>query len=215
MPPTKTQVAQSLLEIRAVSFNPQTPIRFQSGILSPVYVDNRRLIAHPTQWQIVIEGFRALITQETLPFTVIAGIAVGGVPHSSVLAYTLHVPSVFIRKEAKGHGAKKQIEGGEVAHQHALLIEDLVTTGESSLRGVEILRKDGATVTDVLTIVSYGFPDTLKTFAKNNVRLHTLTDFPTVVQVALNRGILGSSESAVINDWVSDPYHWAERHGLA
>src|SRR5215813_8298696 len=118
-----TSVARALLEIDAVGFVPDMPIRFKSGILSPVYIDNRRLPYHPQQWHIVIEGFQSLIGRESLAFDAIAGVAVGGVPHSSALAYSLNCPSVFIRKEAKEHGTKKLVEGGDVARQHVVLVE--------------------------------------------------------------------------------------------
>src|SRR5262245_62097897 len=107
------QVARALLEIEAVGFSPQAPVTFKSGIVSPVYVDSRRLPYHPLQWRLVIEAFKALA--ETLAFDVIAGVAVGGVPHSSALAYVMQKPSVFVRKDAKEHGKKQLVEGGQVA----------------------------------------------------------------------------------------------------
>lgn len=204
----KDQIARALLEIGAVGFTPSNPITFKSGILSPVYVDNRTLPYHPQQWALIIEGFQALIQQRSLAFDVIAGVAVGGVPHSSALAYSIRRPSVFIRKEAKEHGKGRRIEGGEVSNQHVLLIEDLVTTGGSSLSGVHALREEGAVVTDMLAIVSYGFQEAQRSFAADAVTLHTLTDFDAILHEASALGRFTAHDEALIRNWFSDPYNW-------
>ena len=133
---TAAAVARALLEIDAVVFTPDAPITFKSGIKSPVYVDNRRVPFWPAQWRVVLDGFAQ--AARGLTFDVIAGIAVGGVPHSSALAYLLGAPSVFVRKEAKEHGTRSQIEGGDVSGKTVLLVEDLVTTGGSSLAGSRV-----------------------------------------------------------------------------
>ena len=141
---TKLSSAKALLDIGAIGFSPEKPITFKSGIQSPVYVDNRQLIYHPAAWRIIIEGFKSLIDARNLQFDLIAGVAVGGVPHSSALAYSMARPSVFIRKETKEHGMGKRVEGGSVAGRRVLLVEDLVTTGGSSLSAVAALRESGA-----------------------------------------------------------------------
>lgn len=206
----KIAVARALLEINAVGFSPTAPIRFKSGILSPVYVDNRRLPYHPQQWSIIIEGFKAEV--KALEYDVIAGVAVGGVPHSAALGYALQMPSVFVRKEAKEHGKGQRVEGGDVAGRCVLLVEDLVSTGGSSLAGVEALRETGAIVNDLLAIVSYGFTEAQESFANANVKLHTLTDFSTILQEAVNMGKFGQEDYAIIADWFSEPHGWANKH---
>src|SRR5262245_26696238 len=172
---TPTQIARILLEIGAVGFSPQQPVVFKSGLLSPVYVDNRRLPYWPAQWKVVLDGFQTLIRDTALPFDVIAGIETAGIPHSAALGYALEQPSVFVRKQAKDHGTRSRVEGGPVREKRVLLVEDLVTTGGSSLLGVEALRQDGAQVTDCLAIVSYGFRQATEAFQAADVRLHTLT----------------------------------------
>lgn len=208
------EVARALIEIEAVGFTPQSPIRFKSGILSPVYVDNRRLPFHPRQWHTVIVGFAELIENSGLEFDVIAGVAVGGVPHSSALAYHTGRPSVFVRKEAKEHGKGQRVEGGDVDGQRILLVEDLVTTGGSSLSGIEALRQEGAIVSDCLAIVSYGFDEAQKSFAEASINLHTLTDFTTILELAAELKKFTAQEKTVIEDWFSDPHNWAKRQGL-
>jgi orotate phosphoribosyltransferase len=202
------QVARALLEIEAVVFTPREPITFKSGIKSPVYVDNRRLPFWPAQWRLVIEGFRQVIQAESLEFEVVAGIAAAGVPHSSALAYLMDVPSVFVRKEAKGHGTRSQIEGGDVAGKRVLLVEDLVTTGGSSLAGVTALREVGATVTDCFCITTYGFQEGQQAFADAGVRLHPLTPFMTIAAEAASMGFFGEAELKLIENWMHDPHHW-------
>jgi orotate phosphoribosyltransferase len=208
---TRKPVAEALLEIGAVGFSPDEPIQFKSGIFAPVYVDNRQLIFYPAQWRIIIEAFQRLIEAEALAMDVVAGVAVGGVPHSSALAYTLGKPTVFVRKESKEHGAKRLVEGGDVQRRRVVLVEDLVTTGGSSLRAVEHLREAGAIVTDALAIVSYGFAESKQAFRDADVRLSTLTDFDAIMEAGQASGRFGSTEIEVIRDWLKDPYHWIER----
>lgn len=150
-----------------------------------------------------------------MEFDVIGGIAVGGVPHSAALAYTLNRPSIFIRQATKDHGKGRLVEGGDVEGKRVLLVEDLVTTGESSLHGVSALRQAGAVVSDVTAIVSYGFAEAVEAFERERVRLHTLTRFDIITQVALEMRRFGAEEKAVIDDWFQDPRGWAGRQGLA
>jgi orotate phosphoribosyltransferase len=207
------QVARALLDIEAVGFSPQTPVTFKSGIVSPVYVDSRSLPYHPVQWRLVIDAFRGLA--EGLTFDVIAGVAVGGIPHSAALAYVMQKPSVFVRKAAKEHGSKKLVEGGDVLDKRVLLVEDVVTTGGSSLQAVASLRGAGAVIEHVLAIVSYEFTESKEAFAAAGVRLRTLTNFAVMTQAALEMGKFGDEEMDIIGDWFHDPHGWAARHGLA
>lgn len=209
-PETVRAVARGLLDIKAVVFTPDAPLTFKSGIQSPVYVDNRRLPFWPEQWRTVIEAMQAYITAAQPAYDIIAGIAAGGVPHSSALAYQLGVPSVFVRKEAKGHGTGSRIEGGDVTGQRVLLVEDLVTTGGSSLAGVDALREAGAVVTDCLCIVTYGFAEARAAFQQAGMTLHPLTPFLTLVDEALGMGHFGPAERDLIAAWMDDPHNWGK-----
>lgn len=205
-------VAQALLEIGAVGFSVQNPITFKSGIISPIYVDNRKLPYYPKQWQIIIEGFQAVIAENNLDFDVIAGVAAGGIPHSSALGYALQCPSVFVRKEAKGHGKGKRVEGGDIDNLGVLLVEDLVTTGGSSLSGVEALRAEGGVVDTLIAIVSYGFEEAQHNFETAQVTLKTLTTFDIILDIALEQGKFSERERDIIMDWFTDPHGWGDRH---
>lgn len=204
----ETAVANALLDIGAVMFTPRAPVTFKSGIISPVYVDNRRLPFWPAQWQVVIDAFRQTIEQQKLIFDVIAGIEAAGIPHSAALAYALSKPSVFVRKQAKEHGLRSRVEGGDVAGRRVLLVEDLVTTGGSSLAGVEALREAGAAVEHCLCITFYGFPEAARAFEEARVRLHPLAPFSAIVVEASRRGLFGADELTILEAWLRDPHGW-------
>jgi orotate phosphoribosyltransferase len=162
----------------------------------------------------VIEGFQQRITELDLQFDVIGGIATGGVPHSSALAYCLKKPGNYVRQQSKDHGTQKLVEGGEVAGQRVLLVEDMVTTGGSSLNGIRVLREAGAIVTDCLSVTSFGFAMSQQAFQVAQVRLHTLTTFPVIVQESFKRGTLTPAELTIVEDWLVEPHHWAERQNF-
>ncbi len=210
---TARAVADALLAIGGVGFRIDDPITFKSGILSPVYCDNRTFPFWPAQWKTVIAGFAALIQQNDILFDVIGGIEAAGIPHSAALGYAMQQPSVFIRKQPKEHGKRARIEGGDVEGKRVLLVEDLVSTGGSSLSGVQALREAGAIVTDCLAIISYGFPEAENAFVAADVRLHTLTDFDAVLAGAQEQQLLDAKAAAVVRDWLRDPHSWATRRG--
>ncbi len=202
-------VADALLAIGGVGFRLDAPITFKSGIVSPVYCDNRTFPFFPAQWRKVIEGFGTLIQTDKIEFDVLGGIEAAGIPHSAALGYALERPSVFIRKQPKEHGKRARIEGGDVGGQRVLLVEDLVTTGGSSLSGVAALREAGAIVTDCLAIISYGFAEAQQAFAEAKVQLHTLTNFEAVFGGALERGLLDVPGATEVQAWLREPHGWA------
>jgi orotate phosphoribosyltransferase len=204
-------IASALLNIDGVRFRPEDPVTFKSGIVSPVYCDNRRFPFHPREWREVIEGFVDLMAKAGLNFDVIGGIEAAGIPHSAVLGFVTATPSVFIRKATKEHGTKRRVEGGEVYGKHVLLIEDLVTTGSSSLAGVEALREEGAIVTDCVAIVSYRFMEAVEQFERAGVQLHTLTSFGEILEVARQRELVSEAEVQSVSSWLHDPHGWAAK----
>jgi orotate phosphoribosyltransferase len=148
------------------------------------------------------------IKEENLSFDVIAGIETAGIPHSSALAYVLKKPSVFVRKKPKEHGTKSKIEGGDVKGKKVLLVEDLVTTGGSSLAGMQALRQEQARVTDCLVIVTYGFPESQKAFEEAQVNVHALTSFEDILQEAERLAKITPKERETIQTWLQNPHEW-------
>jgi len=208
------EIAGALLAIGGVGFKPSAPIIFKSGMRSPVYCDNRRFPFWPAEWARVIRGFETMIAERGIRAEVIGGVEAAGIPHSATLGFAMQRPSVFIRKEAKGHGTKKRVEGGDVAGLRVVLVEDLVTTGMSSMAAIQALREEGALVSDCLAIISYGFAEAVELFAREGVTLHAATTFETVLAVAREQGVLDAEGAAVVADWLRDPWGWAARHGF-
>ena len=219
-----TAVARALLEAGSVTLRPHQPVTFKSGLRSPVYVDNRRLIFAPGPWHTVIEAFGSVIRPargESLAgwfgdladpgSLVIAGVESAGIPHSSALAYHLGQPSVFVRKAAKDHGLTQRIEGGDVTGRRVVLVEDMVTTGGSSLSAIEALRGGGAVAEHCLAIITYGFSEATAAFAEAGVSLTTLTTFEVVVEQALERGVIDGAEARLVREWLADPHGWDGR----
>jgi orotate phosphoribosyltransferase len=211
---TRREIAEALIAIDGVGFRPDAPVTFKSGIKSPVYCDNRRFPFWPAQWSKVIHGFERLIVEQGIAVDVVGGVEAAGIPHSAALGFAMQKPSVFIRKEPKEHGTKKRVEGGDVAGRRVVLVEDLVTTGGSSIAAIEALRAEGAVVTDMLAIISYGFADAAELFARAGVTLHAATDFETVLAVAKEQGSLSEGDAAVVQDWLNEPRGWAKRQGI-
>lgn len=201
---TEHKVAEALLKIGAVGFVLENPITFKSGIISPVYVDNRKFPFHPDEWKVIIESFSDVIKKENINVEVIAGVEAAGIPHSATLGFFTNTPSVFVRKQAKDHGTKKMVEGGEVARKKVLLIEDLVSTGGSSLSAVESIRKEEGIVDDCLVIVSYDFKQAKDAFHKANVKLHSLTSFPVILEKAIELRMLKQEQVEKIKSWLKE-----------
>lgn len=208
MSDTKQRVADALIAAGIVGFAFDEPRTFKSGMLSPVYVDNRKLLSHPAAWRVIIDGLSELLNSFTLIDPIIAGIEAAGIPHSSVLAYQMGLPSVFVRKETKGHGLKKRVEGGDVSGRQVILIEDQVTTGGSSLSGVQALRDEGAIVDHCLAITSYGFPESWQAFADAGVTLHILAGFDDVLPRLLASGLITHDQLAILMEWLANPVGW-------
>ena len=177
----KYAVAQLLLETGAVKIQPEKPFTWTSGISSPIYCDNRRMISFPEAVNTVTLAFKEMVVEKNLKFDVIAGTATAGIPWASFLAYDLDVPMIYIRSKPKGHGTNSQIEGVLEKGQKVLIVEDLVSTGKSSLGAVDAVKNEGGKVNDVVSIFQYGFPVAENAFKNAGIRLESITNFPTLL----------------------------------
>lgn len=191
---TRQEIARLLLEVGAVTLRPDKPFTWASGIQSPIYCDNRLLISFPEARRCVREAFCRLIREKVPDCEWIAGVAVGAIPHAAWVAERLGKPLVYIRGEKKEHGKQNQVEGKVSPGAKAVVIEDLVSTGGSSVAAVEALRIAGAEVNHCFAIFSYGFPEALKKFSDIQCAVESLTDFPTLLQIAKERRIINAEQ---------------------
>jgi orotate phosphoribosyltransferase len=200
-------IARKLLEIRAVRLSPKQPFTWASGILSPIYCDNRLLLSHPSIRDFTTNGFVELSAQFG-DFDVIAGVATAGIPHGVLLADRLHKPFVYVREKAKAHGRQNQIEGSLPENARVLVVEDLISTGGSSLKAVEALKEANVQVVGTAAIFTYGFERATNAFSKANCLLKTLTDYDTLLEVAAEMGYVQPEDLKILSKWRISPENW-------
>lgn len=204
------EIAGILLQIKAIKLSPQKPFTWASGMLSPIYCDNRTILSHPDSRDQVVE---ALVRQAAAfsSFTAIAGVATAGIPHGVLLADRLRLPFVYVRDKPKSHGRQNVIEGELEPGATVLVVEDLISTGGSSLKAVDALREAGAKVAGVLAIFNYGFPEAAQAFQEATCPIHTLSNYHALLQKAVDMGYISETENALLTDWRLDPRGWGER----
>lgn len=206
-------VAKSLLSTEAVRLNVQTPFTFVSGIKSPIYCDNRKMIGFPEEREVVVEGFVKKIKEmeaEGAKFDIIAGTATAGIPWAAFIAMTMNRPMAYIRGEKKAHGAGRQIEGAEFKGKRVLIIEDLISTGGSSIKAVDASFEEGAKDVEVLAIFSYEFEKAYKSFGEKNIKWSSLSNFETLLEVAKENNYITSEEMLTASSWNKAP----EKYGI-
>lgn len=207
---TSEQVAKILLELNAVTLNPKKPYRYASGILSPVYTDCRVLMAYPKKRREIRDLYIDAIKKSGVEFDVVAGTATAGIPHAAWIAMELNLPMVYVRGKTKDHGKENLMEGLIKKGQKAIIIEDLVSTGESAINSVNAVRAAGGQVEFVFSIITYGIKLADNNFKKNKLKLISLTTFEDVVKVAQLFGKIRPAEKAVILDWTKNPESWGK-----
>lgn len=205
VPNRSEQVASYLLEIGAVALRPQEPFTWTSGIKSPIYCDNRLTMAYPQVRGYIAESFAELIRTEYPEVEVIAGTATAGIPHAAWVSDKLNLPMAYIRDKAKGHGKQNQIEGRIAPGQKVVVIEDLISTGGSSIKAAQAVQEAGGVVLAVLAIFSYELDRAVEGFAAAEIPLQTLSNYSALIQVALEKGTIAESDVALLQAWRSDP----------
>ncbi|WP_128895084.1 orotate phosphoribosyltransferase [Longirhabdus pacifica] len=203
--PLATSIAQHLLNIGAVALSPKAPFTWASGMKSPIYCDNRLTLSHPTVRDEIASGFVKLI-QTTFPdVEVIAGTATGAIAHAAFIAQKMELPMVYIRDKAKGHGKQNQIEGRLTEGQKVVVIEDLISTGGSSLKAALAVKEAQAEVLGTVSIFTYEFAQSKADFAEHNIPLYSLSNFSTLVEVAKEKGDISEQELQLLHAWRQDP----------
>ena len=211
---TKGKVAKILLDIHAVTLNLKKPFRYTSGILSPIYTDCRLLISFPKERREIIKYYLDAIKNSNTPLDVVAGTATAGIPWASWIADALNLPMIYVRSEQKKHGKRNQIEGQIKKDQKAIVIEDLISTGKSSIETVSAIRSSGGTATFVFSIMTYGIKKAEINFKKNKIKLVSLTDFKSVISVAQKNNYIDRKSQNIILEWAKDPVSWGKKMGF-
>lgn len=208
-------IARSLLEIGAVSLRVDPPFTWASGRLAPVYCDNRLLMSYPERRRQVSEGFADLMARKGWRPDVIAGTATAGIPHAAWLSERMGLPMAYVRGEAKKHGKGNRVEGRIAAGDKVVLIEDLISTGGSSIEAALGIAEAGADLLGVAAIFTYGLEKADNAFTRAGIRYTALTDFPVLLQVALEMEKLAPEDKAILADWQKDPAAWSRSRGGA
>ena len=204
----KKAFASKLLKIKAIKLQPNNPFTWASGWKSPFYCDNRKTLSYPDLRNYVKLELVHAILDRFPEVEAIAGVATGAIPQGALVADALNLPFVYVRSKPKDHGLENLIEGELEPGAKVVVVEDLISTGGSSLKAVEALRKGGSEVIGMVASYTYGFPVAREAFEAAGVELVTLTDYEHVVAEALETGYIAESDVQLLNDWRRDPANW-------
>jgi orotate phosphoribosyltransferase len=205
---TALTVAESLLQIKAIKLDNVNPFTWSSGIKSPIYCDNRRTLSYPKIRTYIRQEFVRLINEEFGTVDLIAGVATGAIAAGVLVAQDLGLPFVYVRSEKKGHGLENQIEGVVESGQSVVVVEDLVSTGKSSLNAVQALRDAGCNVKGMVAIFTYGLPEAEDNFKSANCILKTLTSYNHLIKKALEQNIIKDTDLQSLIQWRENPKTW-------
>lgn len=205
---TEKQVADKLLKIKAVKLQPRNPFTWASGWKSPIYCDNRKTLSYP-QIRTYIKTQLCRVIQEQFPdVDVIAGVATGAIAQGALVADELGLPFIYIRPTPKDHGLENLIEGDLKPRQKVVVVEDLISTGGSSLKAVDAIRNNGSEVLGMVAVFSYGFPVAEKQFRASRVKLITLCDYDAVLTEALHTNYISEEDVETLREWRTNPSEW-------
>jgi orotate phosphoribosyltransferase len=205
------RIAEFLLQIKAVKLSPNKPFTWASGWNSPIYCDNRKTLSYPSVRTYIRQQFVHVINHEFGRPDMIAGVATGGIAHGALVAHDLGLPFIYVRSTAKEHGMKNMVEGDLTVGRSVVVVEDLVSTGKSSLNAVQALREAGCEVKGMVSIFSYGFDEARNAFEEARVKLVSLTDYPILLDQALHSSYITEKDVASLNEWRKDPANWNQK----
>mgnify|MGYP001075426009 FL=1 len=202
------KIAESLLKIKAVKLSPDAPFTWASGWKSPIYCDNRQTLSFPKVRLLIRNEFIRNIREKFANTEVIAGVATGGIAHGALVAEAMGLPFIYVRSSSKGHGLQNKVEGNLEQGQKVMVIEDLVSTGKSSLDAVEALKAAGAEVIGMAAIFTYGFEIAKENFAKENCELVTLSNYTALIEEAMELNYVDEESLQSLKEWRSNPQNW-------
>ncbi|MEG9296595.1 orotate phosphoribosyltransferase [Mangrovibacillus sp. Mu-81] len=204
----KRVIAKELLDIGAVFLNPGKPFTWSSGIKSPIYCDNRLTMSYPAVRNNISSGLAEIIMKHFPDAEVIAGTATAGIPHAAWVSEKLNLPMCYVRSKAKAHGKGNQIEGKVTAGQKVVVIEDLISTGGSCITAVEALKEAGCDVLGVAAIFTYELEQGKRMLEKHNISAYTLSDYSSLLDAAVENGIVQEEEIEQLKKWRENPEDW-------
>lgn len=204
------KIAEFLLQIKAVKLSPNKPFTWASGWKSPIYCDNRKTLSYPSVRTFIRQQFVQGINTEFGRPDLIAGVATGGIAHGALVAHDLGLPFVYVRSGAKDHGMKNQVEGDLTAGRSVVVVEDLVSTGKSSLNAVRALREAGCEVKGMVSIFTYGFQEAIEAFEQEKVKLYALSNYLVLLDQAVREGYISEKEIDDLSAWRKDPSGWKQ-----
>ena len=204
------KVAEFLLQIKAIKLQPNDPFSWSSGWKSPIYCDNRKTLSYPNVRTFIRQSLSELILEEFGKPEAIAGVATGAIAIGALVAEQMGLPFCYVRSEVKGHGMENLIEGDVKAGSSIVVIEDLVSTGKSSLLAAEALKRAGHEIKGMAAIFTYGFPDARKSFAEAGMELKTLTNYQTLIEQALKQEYVSKNDLEALKQWREDPSQWLQ-----
>lgn len=204
----KRQIAGSLLQIKAIKLDVANFFTWASGWHSPIYCDNRKILSWPSVRKQVYEAFATLIAERYPQAEIIAGVATGAIAHGVLAAEKLGKPFIYVRSSPKAHGLSNQVEGEVTRGAKVVVVEDLISTGGSSLSAVGALRDAGCEVLGMVAIFTYGFPQAVANFAAAGVTLDTLSDYQTMIALAAEQGYVQPTELETLREWRESPETW-------
>jgi orotate phosphoribosyltransferase len=205
---TQKEFAARLLQIKALQINAEHPYQWASGWFSPVYCDNRKVLSHPYLRDFVKSELANMVLEHFPDAAVIAGVATAGIAHGVMAADLLKLPFIYVRSKPKEHGMGNQIEGELLAGQKVVVVEDLVSTGKSSLQAVEAIRAAGAEVIGMCALFTYSFPDAYEAFKKAKVPLKTISDYNALMELAAEQGLIREEDKVTLAQWRTAPDVW-------
>ena len=205
---TEKQIAQNLLQIKAIKLEPTNPFTWASGWKSPIYCDNRKTLSYPEIRRYIRDEFVNLINAKFPDVELIAGVATGAIAQGALVADKMELPFVYIRSSPKAHGMENLIEGDVKAGQKVVVVEDLISTGGSSLKAVDALRQKDCNVLGMVAIFSYNFPTAMDNFTAQNCELYTLSNYNDLIEHALETGYIKAEDVANLSEWRKDPANW-------
>ena len=209
---TALTLANFLLQIKAIKLNPANPFTWASGLKSPIYCDNRITLSHPTIRTFIREAFSKMCAAKYGNPDIIAGVATGGIPQGVLVAQDLGLPFCYVRSEAKSHGLNNQVEGIVPQGASVVVIEDLVSTGKSSLAAVEALREKGANVKGMMAIFTYQLPVATEAFKKANCDLVTISNYEALIKKAVEENYVNDNQMQSLLEWRTNPQAWSDAH---